>query len=94
MKVTNRIGKFQQGGAAPEAGVQPGAEQQGQEQGGGPEEQIMQMAQQIIEQVGPEGAAMLAQTIMQMLQGAQEQVPQGQPQYARKGGKLTFIGRK
>lgn len=93
MKVTNRIGKFQQGGVAPEAVAQPGAEQS-QEQGGGAEEQIMQMAQQIIEQVGPEGAAMLAQTIMQMLQGAQEQAPQGQPQYARKGGKLTFIGRK
>ena len=91
MKVTNRIGKFQQGGAAPEATAEQGAPQ---EQGGGQEEQIMQMAQQIIEQVGPEGAAMLAQTIMQMLQGAQEQAPQGQPQYARRGGKLVFVGRK
>jgi hypothetical protein len=39
----------------------------------------------------------LAQTIMQMLQGAQGQgggQPQGQPQYQRRGGKLVLIGRK
>lgn len=70
--------------------------------GPGPEEQIAQMAQQIIEQLGPEAAAMLAQIIMQMLQGAQgaqggggEQAsPQGEPVYARKGGKLVMLGRK
>lgn len=65
-----------------------------QQQGGGPEEQLMQMAQQIIEQLGPEGAMMLAQMIAQMLQessgeGAQPQ----QPTYQRKGGKLVKISR-
>lgn len=58
---------------------------------GGPEEQIMQMAQQIIEQLGPEAAAMLAEMIMQMLQSAMggeaEQAPQ-EPVYQRRGGRL------
>ena len=74
--------------AAPQAGGE--APTQGQ---GGPEEQLMQMAGAIIQQLGPEAAAMLAQMIVQMLQeGAQP--AQGQPQFARKGGKLAYIGRK
>lgn len=68
--------------------------QGGQPQGGGPEEQLAQMATQIVQQLGPEASAMLAQMIMQMLQGAQQEQPTGQPQYQRKGGKLVFIGRK
>lgn len=71
-----KVKKFQEGGAAPQ-------------QGPGPEEQIMAMAQQIIEQVGPEGAAMLAETIMQMLQGGGGAPPQEAPVYARQGGKLV-----
>lgn len=74
---------------APEQG---GAPAQGGQ--GGPEEQIAQMAQQIIEQLGPEAAAMLAQMIMQMLQGAAQQAPQGQPVYAKRGGKLVLINRR
>lgn len=65
--------------------------------GGGPEEQIAAMAQQIVEQLGPEAAAMLADTIMQMLQGGggqPQEAPQGEPVYAKKGGKLVLIGRK
>lgn len=64
--------------------------------GGGPEEQIAAMAQQIVEQLGPEAAAMLAQMIMQMLQGGGEpqEAPQGEPVYAKKGGKLVLIGRR
>ena len=49
--------------------------------------QLEQMAMEIIQSVGPEGAAMLAEMIMAMLQqggGA----PQGQPVF-RKGGKLV-----
>ena len=81
----------QEGGAS--------APEQGQPQGGGPEEQLAQMAQEIIQQMGPEAAAMLAQMIMQMLQGAQGEQggapeAQGQPTYQRKGGKLVFVGRK
>lgn len=85
---------LQQGGAAPEAA--PGGAQQG---GPGPEEQIMQMAQQIVQQLGPEAAAMLAQVIMQMLQGGQggeggaEQAAPA-PAYQKKGGKLVKVTRK
>jgi len=94
------VKKLQMGGPAPEAAPQGGApapEQGGQPQGGGPEEQIAAMAQQIIQQLGPEASAMLAQIIMQMLQGAAgggEEASQGEPVYAKKGGKLVLIGRK
>ena len=80
---------LQEGGQAPAAPANP--------QGGnqpGPEEQIMQMAQQIVQQLGPEAAAMLAEMIMQMLQGAPAEEPQGQPAFQRKGGKLVMIGRR
>lgn len=91
-----KVKRLQEGGqmAAPADGGAPAGGEQG---GPGPEEQIMQMAQQIIQQLGPEAAAMLAQAIMEMLQGAggggQEQ-PQGEPVYAKKGGKLVIVGRK
>lgn len=84
-----KVKKFQQGGPMPAegapAGAQPGAEQQM-----APEEQIMMMAQEIVQQLGPEGAAMLAEAIMAMLQ--QGAAPQQAPAYARKGGKLVRIG--
>lgn len=77
-----KVKKLQQGGGAPAP-----------QEGGNPEEQIMAMAQQIVEQIGPEAAAMLAQAIMQMAQGAAQGggASQGQPTYARKGGKLVKI---
>lgn len=69
--------------------------QQGAPAGGpGPEEQIAAMAQQIVQQLGPEAAAMLAEIIMQMLQGGAPAEPQGTPVYAKQGGKLVMIGRK
>ena len=83
MKVKTKF--LQEGGAAPQAGGAPAA---------GPEEQILQMAQQIVQQLGPEPAAMLAEAIMQMLQGAAEPAPQGEPVYAKKGGKLVIVSRK
>ena len=89
------VRKLQMGGPAPEAA--PAPEQGGAPaQGGGPEEQIAAMAQQIVEQLGPEAAAMLAQMIMQMLQGGGEAqpAPQGEPVYAKQGGKLVLIGRR
>lgn len=73
--------KFQEGGTAPAAPAAPA-------QQAGPEEQVAQMAQQIVGQLGPEAAAMLAEMIMQLIQG---QGQQAQPQFARKGGKLTMI---
>lgn len=82
-----KVKKFQMGGPAPDptqqGGVDPAAQQ------GGMEEQIIAMAQEVISQVGPEGAAMLAEAIMMMLQ--QGGAPQEAPAYARKGGKLVPI---
>lgn len=89
MKILKRTQKFQEGGAmpAPEA-----ASAEAAPQGGDPMEQIYQMAAEIVQQLGPDAAAMLAQAIMEMLQGggAGAAAPQGEPVY-KKGGKL--IGR-
>ena len=63
-----------------EGGMEPGMEP------GGPEEQLMMVAEDIINQMGPEAAAMLAQIIMEMLQGGGQ--PQPQPTFQRKGGTL------
>ena len=88
--------KFLQQGGAMAAAPADAAAQQGavspeetQEQGGAPEEQIMEMAMQIVQEVGPEGAAMLAQAIMQILE--QASAPQEQPVFARKGAKLVRV---
>jgi len=74
-----------------EGGAPMGAEMQG---AAGDEQammqQLAQVAQQIISQMGPDGAAMLAQLIMEMLQGGQQPVgsPQeGEPVF-KKGGKI------
>ena len=87
------VKKFQQGG---EMEGQPLPEQMAAEQqaaqggetveGGNPEEQLMAVAQDIILQMGPKMAAMLAQIIMEMLQGGGQ--PQPQPTFQRKGGTL------
>lgn len=69
-------------GAEEQMGAQAGAEQ------AGIEEQVAMMAEQIVTELGPEGAAMLAEMIMQMLQGGAEQP---QPTYQRKGGKLVRV---
>ena len=80
-----QIKRYQEGGAAPAAPAQVPQ---------GKEEQIMQqlaqMAQEIIQQLGPDAAAMLAQVIMEMLQGAPQEVgatPEEQ-QFMRCGGKI------
>lgn len=88
-----QIKKYQSGGAAP-AAPQQAPEAAGQEQ---VMQQIAQMANDIISQIGPDAAAMLAQVIMEMLQsGAQEPVgaaPQEQ-QFMRCGGKITKMKNK
>lgn len=73
-----KVKKFQQGGAPAPAG-QPG-----------PEEQLMAMAQELISQLGPEAAAMLAQAILEMLQGGGAGAPEA-PVYAKRGGKLVRV---
>jgi hypothetical protein len=81
------IKKYQQGGPMP-AEATPAPEMGGQDQ---MMAQLEQMAMEIIQSMGPEGAAMLAEMIMQMLQSAQQPVgapAEGQPVF-RKGGKLA-----
>ena len=84
-----KVKKFQMGGEV--------APQQAPAQGG-PEEQIVQMAQEIVGQLGPEAAMMLADAIVQLVNSSAQQAPppasQGQPMYQRQGGKLIFKGRK
>ena len=79
------IKKFQEGGATPAAPAQ--APQGGEEQ---MMQQLAQMAQEIIQQLGPDAAAMLAQIIMEMLQRAQHEVGAAseEQQFMRCGGKM------
>lgn len=81
------IKKYQQGGPMP-AEAAPALEMGSQDQ---MMAQLEQMAMEIIQSMGPEGAAMLAEMIMQMLQSAQQPVgapAEGQPVFKR-GGKLA-----
>lgn len=77
-----KIKKFQMGGQVAPVEAAPAPEQGGQDQ---MMAQLEQMAMEIIQSVGPEGAAMLAEMIMAMLQGGAP--AQGQPVF-KKGGKL------
>ena len=80
-----QIKRYQEGGAAPAAPAQ--APQGGEEQ---MMQQLAQIANQLIQELGPDAAAMLAQVIMEMLQGAQQEVgavPEEQ-QFMRCGGKI------
>ncbi len=86
-----KIKRFQEGGAAPAPAEQAPAQ---------PDEQMVQqlaqMAQEIIQQLGPDAAAMLAQILMEMLQGGAQQpvgeVPQEQ-QFMRRGGKIEKVSK-
>ena len=93
------IKKFQAGGPMPAgdpamAGAPveaaPAPEQGGQDQ---MMAQLEQMAVEIIQSVGPEGAAMLAEMIVAMLQQGGGAAPAGQPVF-RKGGKIAYRTRK
>lgn len=95
--------KFQMGGEMPEEemmdpgmepGVEPGMEPgMEEEMGGSPEEQLTMMAEEIVGQLGPEAAMMLAEAIAQMVQGGGggQPMPQEEPAYARRGGKLVRL---
>ena len=85
-----KLKKYQMGGSAPvaEAPVQPAPVDNSQDAA---MEQIAQMAAQIIQELGPEAAALLAQAIMEMLQSAQGE--QEAPVF-KKGGKLAKRGTK
>ena len=86
-----QIKRYQEGGATPAAPAP--APQGGEEQ---MMQQLAQMAQEIIQQLGPDAAAMLARVIMEMLQGAQQEVgavPEEQ-QFMRCGGKIKKTCKK
>lgn len=85
-----RIKKFQEGGEAPMEPM-PQEQQPSEEQ---VMQQIAQMAQEIIQQIGPEAAAMLAQAIMEMVQGGGAEGAPEEQQFMRKGGKLMKCGAK
>ena len=87
------VRRYQQGGPMPADPAMAGAPvEQAPAQGGQDQmmAQLEQMAMEIIQAVGPEGAAMLAEMIMGMLQ--QGGAPQeAQPVFA-KGGKMKRKG--
>ena len=103
MKIEEKFKKFQQGGAAP----QPGAEQAGgapaegapaegdapAEGGQDPMAQILQVAAQAVQTQNCEAAMAVCQALMQIAQGgaAQEQAPQEEPTFARKGARLVRV---
>lgn len=91
------IKKYQAGGPMPAdpamagapAEAAPAPEQGGQDQ---MMAQLEQMAMELIQGVGPEGAAMLAEMIMAILQQGAAGA-QGQPVF-RKGGRIAYRTRK
>ena len=92
------IKKFQQGGpmpADPAMGGAPVEAAPAPAQGGQDQmmAQLEQMAMEIVNQLGPEGAAMLAEMIMAMLQQGGAPAEGAQPVF-RKGGKLAGYTRK
>ena len=82
--VDNKIKKLQQGGMVEPipAEAAPAPAPGGQDQ---MMAQLEQMAMEIIQSVGPEGAAMLAEMIMAMLQQGAQAPAQGQPVFKRGG---------
>lgn len=103
--------KYQEGGAMPGGpapmGEDPAMMQGGPQeapmegpQGGGEDamaQQLQQVAQELISQMGPEVAMTLAQIIMEMVQGGGQgpvgQAPEGEPVFKR-GGKICGRLRK
>ena len=72
-------------------GAMPAEQAPAPAQGGSPEEQLGAIAQDIINQLGPEAAGMVAEMILQMLQGGGGQAAPEQeaPVMARRGGRLV-----
>lgn len=85
------IGKFQEGGVAPEA--TPAESAPVPEEGGGdPMEQILAACQQVVETQDCQLAIQVAQAILQMAGGGAQEAPaapEGQAPVYKKGGKLS-----
>ena len=77
---------LQEGGQMP-SGQTP--EGQSAPQGGNPEEQLMAIAKDIVGKLGPEASAMVAEMILQLVQGGANEAPAEEaPVMARRGGRL------
>lgn len=92
-----KLKKFQDGGQVPVE--EPAAPAQGAPAQGGAEEQLAQVAQQILESLiqalqDPNAVMMVLQMAMEMLQGAAQEAapagaaPQGEVGFQKKGGKI------
>lgn len=99
IKSYENVKKFQEGGALPADPSQGAATAPAQ---GGVEEQLAQLAQQLVEmlmqQIGdPQAVMMVLQMAAEMLQGAQQPVgtvPEEGQAFMRKGGKIMKCGAK
>lgn len=99
IKSYENVKKFQEGGALPADSSQGAAPAPAQ---GGVEEQLAQLAQQLVEmlmqQIGdPQAVMMVLQMAAEMLQGAQQPVgavPEEGQAFMKKGGKIVKCGAK
>lgn len=82
-----KVKVYQQGGPMEGAQTAEAPAQGGQDAA---MQQLAQIAEQIINELGPEGAMALAQMIMEMVQGAEQQ---GEPIFKR-GGKIVKKAKK
>lgn len=87
---------MQEGGAAPAPEMAPEetmAPQEAAPQGGDQMQQLAQIAESIIQQLGPEAAGAVAEMILQMLQGGGQPMPAPEQQatFQRRGGRLQRI---
>ena len=83
---------MQEGGAAPAPEMAPEetmAPQEAAPQGGDQMQQLAQIAESIIQQLGPEAAGAVAEMILQMLQGGGQPMPAPEQQatFQRRGGR-------
>ena len=104
MYLKRDVKKFQEGGAvdpamaggapAPETDAAAAGAQGGAPAGPSPE-QVMQIAQEAVSQMGPEIAMAVAQAIMEIVQGGGAPAgpaPAGpEPQFQRRGGKMVRV---
>lgn len=89
-----KIGKYQEGGPV-EAPVEEGAPMEGapaQEQAAqDPLMQILQVAQQALQEQNCEAAMAVCQALLQLAQGGNQAAPAEEPTYARRGAKLVRV---
>lgn len=90
-KELNELLKFQEGGAAPEPTPATEEAPSAPEQGGSPEEQILQAAAQAVQTQDANLALQVCKALVEMVGGgpAEPQAPQGQAPVYKKGGKFS-----